>query len=56
VGGPRMGRGSSALGAFKAALYLRRIIDHPVTAVPQIPLDQEEIARVGKYLAAAGLL
>lgn len=56
VGGPRMGGSSSALGAFKAALYLRGIIAHPTTAVPQIPLNDEEIARVGKYLAAAGLL
>ncbi|MEU0152083.1 dihydrodipicolinate synthase family protein [Micromonospora fulviviridis] len=56
VGGPRMGAGSSALGAFKAALYLRGIIDHPTTAVPQIPLNEDEIARVGKYLSAAGLL
>jgi 4-hydroxy-tetrahydrodipicolinate synthase len=55
VGGTRMGMGSSALGAFKAALFLRGIIDHPTTATPQIPLDDEEIARVGKYLAAAGL-
>ena len=56
VGGARMGGSSSALGAFKAALYLRGIIAYPTTAVPQIPLNDEEIARVGKYLAAAGLL
>jgi 4-hydroxy-tetrahydrodipicolinate synthase len=56
VGGARMGGSSSALGAFKAALYLRGIIAHPTTAVPQIPLNDEEIAQVGKYLAAAGLL
>ncbi|MEV1329275.1 dihydrodipicolinate synthase family protein [Micromonospora costi] len=56
VGVGRMGSGSSALGAFKAALYLRGIIDHPTTAVPQIPLNEDEIARVGKYLSAAGLL
>lgn len=56
VGKPRMGTGSSALGAFKAALYLRGIIDYPTTAVPQIPLNEDEIARVGKYLSAAGLL
>jgi 4-hydroxy-tetrahydrodipicolinate synthase len=55
VGGPRMGRGSSALGAFKAALYLRGIIDHPTTALPQIPLDSAEIERVGRYLDVAGL-
>jgi 4-hydroxy-tetrahydrodipicolinate synthase len=56
VGGTRMGISSSALGAFKAALFLRGVIDHPTTAPPQIPLDDDEIARVGKYLAAAGLV
>ncbi|HTJ38750.1 MAG TPA: dihydrodipicolinate synthase family protein [Dactylosporangium sp.] len=56
VGRSRMGHGSSALGAFKAALYLRGVIAHPTTAVPQIPLDETEIAAVGKYLAAADLL
>ncbi|MFG2605678.1 dihydrodipicolinate synthase family protein [Streptomyces sp. NPDC048514] len=52
----RMGGGSSALGAFKAALHLRGIIDCPVTAEPQVPLSGEEVERVGKLLAAAGLL
>ncbi|MGW2316550.1 dihydrodipicolinate synthase family protein [Streptomyces sp. NPDC001680] len=57
VGDPaRMGGSSSALGAFKAALHLRGIIDCPVTAEPQVPLSGEETERVGKYLAAAGLL
>jgi 4-hydroxy-tetrahydrodipicolinate synthase len=56
VGGTRMGISSSALGAFKAALHLRGVIDHPTTALPQIPLGPDEIARVGKYLAAAGLV
>ncbi|MGN9912359.1 dihydrodipicolinate synthase family protein [Phytohabitans sp. LJ34] len=56
VGGTRMGISSSALGAFKAALFLRGVIDHPTTAPPQVPLDDDEIARVGKYLAAAGLV
>jgi 4-hydroxy-tetrahydrodipicolinate synthase len=51
----RMGGSSSALGAFKAALHLRGIIDCPATAEPQVPLSAEEVARVGKYLAAAGL-
>ncbi|MER5429229.1 dihydrodipicolinate synthase family protein [Streptomyces sp. NPDC002588] len=52
----RMGGGSAALGAFKAALHLRGVIDCPVTAEPQIPLSAEETERVGKLLAAAGLL
>ncbi|WBO66459.1 dihydrodipicolinate synthase family protein [Streptomyces camelliae] len=52
----RMGGGSSALGAFKAALHLRGIIDCPVTAEPQVPLSGEETEKVGKFLAAAGLL
>ncbi|MEJ3750011.1 dihydrodipicolinate synthase family protein [Actinomycetes bacterium KLBMP 9797] len=56
VGGSRMGGSSSALGAFKAALYLRGIIANPTTAPPQIPLDDDELARVGKYLAAADLI
>ncbi|GAA2335932.1 dihydrodipicolinate synthase family protein [Dactylosporangium salmoneum] len=55
VGRSRMGHGSSALGAFKAALYLLGVIAHPTTAVPQIPLDESEIAAVGTYLAAADL-
>ncbi|HWD04087.1 MAG TPA: dihydrodipicolinate synthase family protein [Amycolatopsis sp.] len=51
----RMGRGSSALGAFKAALHLRGIIDCPVTAPPQIPLEDKEIDVVRRRLADAGL-
>ncbi|WP_371580340.1 dihydrodipicolinate synthase family protein [Streptomyces sp. NBC_01314] len=57
VGDPtRMGTGSSALGAFKAALHLRGVITCPATAEPQVPLSEAEVERVGKYLAAAGLL
>jgi 4-hydroxy-tetrahydrodipicolinate synthase len=57
VGDPgRMGGSSSALGAFKAALYLRGIIECPLTAEPQVPLSEGEVERVGKYLAGAGLL
>ncbi|MDT0443513.1 dihydrodipicolinate synthase family protein [Streptomyces johnsoniae] len=52
----RMGRGSSGIGAFKAALRLRGVIDHATTAEPQIPLSDGEVERVAKYLAAAGLL
>lgn len=57
VGDPaRMGTSSSALGAFKAALHLRGIIDCAATAEPQMPLSEAEVEQVGKYLAAAGLL
>ncbi|WNM35024.1 dihydrodipicolinate synthase family protein [Streptomyces sp. Li-HN-5-11] len=52
----RMGAGSSALGAFKAALHLRGVIDCPATAEPQIPLSGREVEQVRTYLAAAGLL
>ncbi|WP_433063221.1 dihydrodipicolinate synthase family protein [Dactylosporangium sp. CS-033363] len=52
----RMGPGSSALGAFKAALHLRGIIACPVTAPPQIPLAPDEVERVRAGLAAAGLV
>ncbi|SDK61030.1 dihydrodipicolinate synthase family protein [Streptomyces indicus] len=57
VGDPaRMGRSSSALGAFKAALQLRGVIDCAATMLPQVPLSAPEVERVGKYLAGAGLL
>ncbi|MFI6205002.1 dihydrodipicolinate synthase family protein [Streptomyces sp. NPDC051041] len=57
VGDPaRMGGASSAIGAFKAALHLRGVIACPATAEPQVPLSPDEVARVGKYLAGAGLL
>ncbi|GAB2843410.1 dihydrodipicolinate synthase family protein [Streptomyces deserti] len=57
VGDPaRMGPGSSAIGAFKAALHLRGVIDCPATAEPQVPLSTDEVERVAKFLAGAGLL
>ncbi|TDE18819.1 dihydrodipicolinate synthase family protein [Actinomadura sp. 6K520] len=52
----RMGRGSSALGSFKAALHLLGVIDCPVTAPPQIQLDAAETDRVRARLTTAGLL
>ncbi|MFI9805631.1 dihydrodipicolinate synthase family protein [Streptomyces sp. NPDC052301] len=52
----RMGGSSSALGAFKAALHLRGVIACAATAEPQVPLSGEEVEKVGKFLAAAGLL
>jgi len=56
VGAPsRMGRGSSALGAFKASLKLLGIIEDGRTAPPQIPLNSEEIAAIIPFLKNAGL-
>ncbi|WP_369195727.1 dihydrodipicolinate synthase family protein [Streptomyces djakartensis] len=52
----RMGPNSSAIGAFKAALHLRGVIDCPVTAEPQVPLSPDEVERVARHLCAAGLL
>jgi len=52
----RMGRGSSALGAFKAALHLRGVIECARTAEPQIPLNDTEIDAVRQHLDTAGLL
>ncbi|SDS67617.1 dihydrodipicolinate synthase family protein [Microlunatus soli] len=52
----RMGAASSALGAFKAALQLRGVIDCARTADPYLPLNVDEIARVRTRLEVAGLL
>jgi len=52
----RMGRGSSALGAFKAALHLRGVIDCAATAPPYVPLDDDEIGVVRERLVEAGLM
>lgn len=52
----RMGASSAGLGAFKAGLYLRGIIDHPVTALPQVPLNEAEINGVREVLIDTGLL
>lgn len=52
----RMGAASSALGAFKAALQLRGVIDCARTADPYLPLEQDEIEHVREHLVAAGLL
>ncbi|MCA1188160.1 MULTISPECIES: dihydrodipicolinate synthase family protein [unclassified Saccharopolyspora] len=57
VGDPaRIGASSSALGAFKAGLHLRGVIDHAVTAPPQLPLTADEVDGVRQRLVAAGLL
>jgi 4-hydroxy-tetrahydrodipicolinate synthase len=46
----------SAIGAFKAALRLRGVIDHATTAEPQRPLTDADVEEVAKHLATAGLL
>jgi len=52
----RMGRGSSAIGAFKASLKLLGIIDDARVAPPQIPLNSDEIAAILPFLRNAKLL
>jgi 4-hydroxy-tetrahydrodipicolinate synthase len=57
VGSPeRMGRGSSAIGAFKASLKLLGIIEDARVAPPQIPLNSDEIAAILPFLRNAKLL
>ncbi|GIG71116.1 dihydrodipicolinate synthase family protein [Phytomonospora endophytica] len=51
----RVGATAAALGAFKTALHLRGVIDHPATAAPFSPLDAGEVARVRDLLIKAGL-
>lgn len=52
----RMGRYSSAIGAFKESLVRRGIIAHGTTSLPMIGLSGPERAAVGDRLAAARLL
>jgi 4-hydroxy-tetrahydrodipicolinate synthase len=52
----RMGAGSAAIGAFKAALHLQGVITCPATAEPQVPLSPGEVERVQGHLIEAGLL
>jgi 4-hydroxy-tetrahydrodipicolinate synthase len=57
VGDPaRMGTYSSAIGAFKEALYRRGVIDCAATPRPMVPLDARERNRVAAHLASAGLV
>ncbi|MBW0101079.1 dihydrodipicolinate synthase family protein [Pseudonocardia sp. KRD291] len=51
----RIGPSSSALGAFKAALHLRGIIDCPATMTPQLPLLDTEVDGIRRHLETAGL-
>jgi len=52
----RMGRASSAIGAFKASLQLLGVIKHGRTAPPQIALNDQEIDAIKPFLIGAGLL
>ena len=52
----RMGRGSSAIGAFKASLKLLGIFEDGRTAPPAIPLNDTEIEAIKPFLSQAGLL
>jgi 4-hydroxy-tetrahydrodipicolinate synthase len=56
VAADRMGGGSAALGAFKAALKLRGIIDCAATAPPYLPLNENDTAHIADQLQVAGLL
>lgn len=56
VGDGRMGRYSSAIGAFKEGLVARGVITGGTTSVPMIPLNETERAAVRSHLADAGLL
>lgn len=51
----RMGRGSSAIGAFKASLQLLGIIEDGRTAPPAIALNASEIEAIKPFLKNAGL-
>jgi 4-hydroxy-tetrahydrodipicolinate synthase len=52
----RMGRGSSAIGAFKASLQILEIITDGRTAPPAIALNEKEILAIKPFLIGAGLL
>lgn len=56
VGGRRMGRYSSAIGAFKEGLVARGVITSATTSLPMVPLDDAEREAVRRHLAEAGLL
>jgi 4-hydroxy-tetrahydrodipicolinate synthase len=56
VGDGRMGRYSSAIGAFKEGLVARGVIASGTTSTPMIPLNDTERASVRSHLAEAGLL
>ncbi|WP_220033868.1 dihydrodipicolinate synthase family protein [Arthrobacter psychrolactophilus] len=51
----RMGPNSSAIGAFKTGLMLQGVFSTHLTAEPQVPLNEEEIAVVAQHLEQAGI-
>lgn len=51
----RVGPISAALGAFKAALVLRGVIERPDTLPPLLPLTAAERQEVGRRLVTAGV-
>jgi 4-hydroxy-tetrahydrodipicolinate synthase len=56
VGGTRLGRYSSAIGAFKEALVARGVIAGATTSLPMVPLNEAERHDVRRHLDEAGLL
>ncbi len=57
IGSPaRIGRGSAGLGAFKAAMKMRGVIDNAVLAPPQLPLSEDELLTIKGILNDAELL
>jgi 4-hydroxy-tetrahydrodipicolinate synthase len=56
VGDGRMGRYSSAMGAFKEGLVARGVIASGTTSVPMIPLNDTERSAVRQHMVDAGLL
>lgn len=51
----RMSRNASAIGAFKAGMYLQGLCDTWLVAAPQVPLEDAEVASVRENLVASGL-
>jgi 4-hydroxy-tetrahydrodipicolinate synthase len=52
----RVGPSAAGLGAFKAAMKMRGVIDNAVMAPPQLPLNDDELLQIKGKLAEAGLL
>lgn len=56
AGLPRMGMGSSAMGAFKTALQLCGVIATNVVGRPQVRLNEREVAKIRQALSEAQLV